>query len=38
MLGQRYILKEAQQVGDGFPLAVCQHGVIDAVPRACCTY
>lgn len=32
--GSGYILEEAQEVGDGFSLAVGQHGVVDAVSRA----
>ena len=32
----RYVFEEAQQVGDGFALAVGQHGVIDAVLGASC--
>lgn len=31
-----YILEEAQQVGDGFPFAVGQHGIIDVLSRASC--
>jgi hypothetical protein len=31
-----YVLEEAQQVGDGLPLAISKHRIIDAVLRAAC--
>jgi hypothetical protein len=35
--GVVYILEEAQQIGNSFPFAICQHRVVDAVSRASCT-
>jgi hypothetical protein len=36
--GKRYILEEAQQVGNSFPLAVGQHGIVYAVSGAAYTW